>query len=98
MARAGQMNGKAKAVLDAALALPTKKRAAIAERLLRSLDGPEPTPAQQAEVDAAWAKEIERRTREVDAGRMELIPAEQVFAEVEEVIRKVRAARKKRKV
>jgi putative addiction module component (TIGR02574 family) len=62
------------------------------------LDGPEPTPAQQAEVDAAWAKEIERRTREVDAGRMELIPAEQVFAEVEEVIRKVRAARKKRKV
>ena len=84
-------------VFSAALALPSKKRAELAHRLLRSLDGPEPTPAEQAEIDAAWVKEIGRRTREIDEGRMELIPAEEVFAEAQVVIRKVRASRKKRK-
>ena len=68
------MKSNAKTVLDAALALPSKKRAGIAERLISSLDGPEPTAAGQTEIDAAWAKEIERRMQEIENGTASLIP------------------------
>jgi putative addiction module component (TIGR02574 family) len=91
------MTTNAKDVLNAALALPLKKRAEIADRLLQSLDDPRPDATEQAEIDAAWAKEIDRRVREIDEGRAELIPAEDVFAEVAGVIMKIRAAKKRRK-
>jgi putative addiction module component (TIGR02574 family) len=47
-----------------ALKLPTDKRAELAAELLRSLDG-EP----DEDVEAAWAAEIERRVRDVKAGK-----------------------------
>ena len=50
------MNMVFETVLQAALALPHDQRADIAYRLIRSLDGPEPTPAEQTEIDAAWAE------------------------------------------
>ncbi|MBU1666219.1 MAG: addiction module protein [Gammaproteobacteria bacterium] len=40
------------------------------------------------EVEAAWETEIARRVAEIDAGTVELIPGEMVFAEIEEKIRK----------
>jgi len=59
------MTQTAKKLLNAALELPAEERARVAERLLISLDG-------QADdkIDAAWAREAERRTRELELGRV----------------------------
>ena len=61
----------------AAMELPPDSRAMLAGHLLESLDQPE-----QMEVDAAWSEEIERRIRDVDEGRVKLIPGEEVLAEL----------------
>jgi putative addiction module component (TIGR02574 family) len=64
-------------ILRAALELPPDARATLAGLLLESLDDTE-----QTEVDAAWSEEIERRIRDIDEGRVELIPGEEVLAEL----------------
>lgn len=38
-----------------------------------------PTPEELAAVERAWLDEIQRRSGDFDAGRMESIPAEEVF-------------------
>ena len=53
--------------------LPEKDRADLAGLLIESLEG-EP----DADVDSAWATEIERRVTELDAGTVQSIPWEQV--------------------
>ena len=53
------------ALLDQVLGLPEEDRAEIAVRLLESLD-----PDTQADVDVAWAAEIEKRCAAVDAGTL----------------------------
>ena len=62
------MTRNARQVLDAALALSEKERADVAYQLIRSLDGPEPSAEEQAEIDAAWVVEIERRVTEIEDG------------------------------
>lgn len=62
------------------LDLPLEERARLAHRLLVSLDAD--TEDDPAEVGHAWEEEIRRRVAEVDAGTADLIPAEQVFAEL----------------
>jgi len=64
-------------ILRAAMELPPDSRAMLAGHLLESLDQPE-----QMEIDAAWSEEIERRIRDVDEGRVKLIPGEEVLAEL----------------
>jgi hypothetical protein len=59
------MIDRAQALLREALALPIDERADVAAELLASLDG---TETDVAEVEAAWASEIERRARRVLAG------------------------------
>lgn len=73
-------------VLEAALALPERERARIAERLLSSLNGPPPSAEEQAKIDAEWTAEIERRVRKIDEGKVELIPYEQVMADVRSLL------------
>jgi putative addiction module component (TIGR02574 family) len=63
------MTAKARSVLREALRLPPKVRADIAGTLLRSLD-----VSEDADVEAAWAVEIERRVKEVESGSAKLIP------------------------
>ena len=59
-----QMNDRAHSLLREALTLPVAERAEVAPELLASLiDSEDP-----AEVQAAWATEIERRARRVLAG------------------------------
>ena len=72
-------------IIQAAMALPPEARAQIAEQLLASLD-----PA-QAEVDAAGEVEVERRIREVEEGRVQLVPHDQVMSQVREHLRSTRA-------
>jgi hypothetical protein len=44
--------------------------------LIADLDG-----SMDKDVDKAWLEEAERRYKEVKAGEVELIPAEEVFAQ-----------------
>ena len=64
-------------IMGAALSLPPGMRAMLAEHLLESLDA-----ESQNEVDSAWAKVVEARIAEIDAGKVELIPADTVLQRV----------------
>ena len=57
--------------------LPEHDRATLAGLLIESLD-----PAPEADVEAAWSQEIARRLADVDAGRVETIPWEEVRKEL----------------
>jgi putative addiction module component (TIGR02574 family) len=63
-------------------ALSVEDRARLAEELLDSLHG-----QSDAEADAAWDREIERRVAEIESGAVKLIPAEDVHAEARRLIR-----------
>ena len=55
-------------LLPAALALSTKERAKLAREILRSLHQPD-----DADVDAVWVEEIDRRAQEVADGSAQII-------------------------
>jgi putative addiction module component (TIGR02574 family) len=59
------MTSRAQELLRQALLLPVDERAGVAAELLASLDDAE--AEQPAEVEAAWAAEIERRATRVQA-------------------------------
>ena len=61
-------------ILNQALTLPADSRAAIAARLLESLDDKE-----QQENTTAWAKEAETRLDAYDQGLMSAIPGKKVI-------------------
>lgn len=63
------MRAAAKNVLNAALRLPEPDQVELAAELLAHLEGDV-----DEDVDAAWAAEIERRTREIDQGLVKPIP------------------------
>ena len=76
------MNTRVKELYEAAAELPDRDRAELAGMLLETLsDGAE------AEVEAAWAEEVELRVRQVDAGEVEMVPWEQVRAELFDLTR-----------
>ncbi|NQW05167.1 MAG: addiction module protein [Acidobacteria bacterium] len=80
------MTSRAQALLREALTLPRDQRADVAAGLLASLDE---APAEDpAEVEAAWAKEFERRARRVMSGESPGIPWEDVRANAEAALRK----------
>ena len=66
-----------------AKALPAEDRARLAEELLESLQG-----EADADAEAAWDREIERRVAEIESGAARLIPAEEVHAEARRLIRR----------
>lgn len=64
--------------------LPPQERGELIHRLLVSLDGePDGTPE---EIAKAWDEEISRRVADMEAGRTQWIPAEEVFKEVDAII------------
>jgi putative addiction module component (TIGR02574 family) len=67
------MKSSAKDILDRALEMPENDRAAIAERLLTSLDA-----KPDRNVEEAWQQEIQRRLSELDRGDVECVPWEEV--------------------
>ncbi|HVQ36479.1 MAG TPA: addiction module protein [Pyrinomonadaceae bacterium] len=60
-----------------ALELTDNDRATLAGLLIESLEGPPDT-----EVEAAWAAEAERRWQEIESGKVETIPWEEVRAKL----------------
>ena len=61
--------------------LPRPERARLAEALIASLDD-------EAEIEQAWSAEITRRVEELRTGAVTSIPAEEVLAELEGLLRK----------
>ena len=56
-------------ILDDALALPPEARAAVVVRLVDSLD-----EAVDADSEAAWLVEVERRLGQIDSGDVSAVP------------------------
>ena len=72
-----KMSQRGRKLLHDAMDLPVSERAGLAADLLASLDG-EP----EADVEAAWASEIERRAREALANPDDDVAWETVRAEL----------------
>ena len=81
------MTAPADRVLQDALGLSEQERAEIAVRLIESLDVA--SDAEAAEVEAAWAAEIERRCAALDAGTTGATAWEEVRRQIKaEILRK----------
>ncbi|HTS34276.1 MAG TPA: addiction module protein [Candidatus Solibacter sp.] len=69
-----QMSPQASELLEKVLALSDHDRGMIIDRLVESLDE---GPAEEG-VEAAWSDEIKRRVEEIQSGKVEMIPGEEV--------------------
>ena len=68
-----------------ALKLPASERAALAHRLIASLDeGGDDDPT---DVELAWEEEIQRRLDEYRRGEVQTIPSADVFAKARALLR-----------
>lgn len=75
------MSTNADEILRGALTLSDADRAELAARLLQSLD--EPADASPAEIEQAWAAEIERRCAALDAGETTTTDWDEVQRKIE---------------
>ena len=80
------MTSRAQEVLREALAWSADERAELVAELLASLD--EAAAEDPAEVEAAWAAEIEKRARRVMSGESAGIPWEDVRRRAEAELRR----------
>ena len=71
-----------KTLQQAALSLPPDERAALAEKLLLSLD-----EQSETELERTWLSEAARRARELDSGEVQAIPAEDVLRKARSLLR-----------
>jgi len=62
-----------------ALQLPRDERARLARHLIASLD-------ESSEVDQLWAEEASRRLEAITSGKVETVPARDVFADARQAI------------
>ncbi|MFZ0771672.1 MAG: addiction module protein [Candidatus Sulfotelmatobacter sp.] len=69
-----QLTPQVSEVLEKALALSTQDPGLIISRLIESLDE---GPAEEG-AEAAWSDEIKRRVEEIQSGKVEMIPGEEV--------------------
>ena len=75
------MSASLKQIEEQARALNAEERAKLAESMLESLHSP------LADIEAAWAQEIEERVAAFDRGEIPAYPAEDVFAEARRISR-----------
>ena len=61
-------------VIEEALSLPADVRLSLIEKLLTSLNLPV-----DEEIDRLWAEEAERRVSQIEEGKVNLVPGEEVF-------------------
>jgi putative addiction module component (TIGR02574 family) len=69
-----QMTPQISEVLEKALALSTQDRGLLIDRLIESLDD---DPAEEG-VEQAWADEIKSRVDDIESGKVEMIPGDEV--------------------
>lgn len=65
-------------IIEQIESLPVEGRAQIVDALLRTMNQPD------QDVDAAWVKEAQRRLDDLRSGRVQGIPAKDVFAKARE--------------
>jgi len=70
-------------IRDEIRALSDSDKEALLRELLEELDGPG-----DPDVDAAWLAEAQRRSAEIDAGIVQCVPAEEVFARLEKMLKR----------
>jgi hypothetical protein len=64
-------------------ALNDEQRLGLLRSLIADLDGPA-----DSDVEEAWLAEAERRDDELESGAVQSIPAEDVFREAEQLLRR----------
>ncbi|MGH8520969.1 MAG: addiction module protein [Gammaproteobacteria bacterium] len=64
------------------LSLPVQERAALVQRLLLSLE-----EISEPEFDRLWGEESARRAAELDAGKVQAIPGEEVAKKARALLR-----------
>ena len=67
------MSNQLQSIEAEALKLSDEERAHLADRLLASL-------SEDAEIEEAWAIEVERRVAEIENGRVQLVPVSEAIA------------------
>ena len=72
------MTTKTKELISMVESLPVDIKTALVEKILNSLH-----PSQK-EIDALWAKEAEKRAKEIKTGKVKTIPGDKVFKEIQE--------------
>jgi putative addiction module component (TIGR02574 family) len=73
------MSGAAKGILEAAMKLDAREREELIDELSASLD--------VTDLGEYWETEIKRRIADVDSGRVNPVPADQVFDRLEQRFR-----------
>lgn len=76
------MTAQTMEIMDVVDSLPIDIKLELVDRLLESI-----TPRRK-DIDEAWSEEVERRIDEVESGKVELIPGEEVFARMRERYKK----------
>ena len=64
-------------VVDEALLLPADARVGLVDKIIESLNLPT-----RPDIDKLWAKEADRRIKQIDQGEVALIPGEEVFSKI----------------
>jgi putative addiction module component (TIGR02574 family) len=72
------MATKTKELISMVESLPVDIKTALVEKILDSLH-----PSQK-EIDALWAKEAEKRVKEVKIGKVRTIAGNKIFREIQE--------------
>ena len=73
------------ATFERAMKLSPEQRLELSERLLLSVP-----PFPDKDSEAALAKTVERRIREVEDGKVQMIPGDEAFATVRDSLKKMR--------
>ena len=63
-------------IIELALQLKATERYEVVEKIMQSLDKPDP------EIDRVWAEEALRRLAAYDEGRLELVSMEEAFRDL----------------
>lgn len=74
--RGDLMTTKTNELISMVESLPVDIKTKLVEKILNSMH-----PSQK-EIDALWAKEAEKRVKEIRTGRVKTIPGEEVFKEI----------------
>jgi putative addiction module component (TIGR02574 family) len=72
------MTSRDEQVYEQALSLTADERIELADRRFSSL-----SKAERDRISAAWSEELDRRIASINDGTARLVPADEVFAEVE---------------
>jgi putative addiction module component (TIGR02574 family) len=74
------MTAKVKSLARTAMLLPPDDRTYLAEQLLASLE--------ESDLEHQWASEAKRRRDDVRSGRVQPIPAEEVYRRIDSILGK----------